>query len=941
MKKIISILLVTLLLGCSNVYAKDYSVKVGTRNDNVENYCSYPIVSANCSEKENPYHVGVGQVFHISGNNESINGYCIDPHIATPEDGTYVEIEDLSEIKEHIESLKYICSKTEGNSDLRIAAIKAYSANTGLHGSANNNVIKAYKGLLDGTTVWNTSFGQGLSAGKDVLNGALDLTGKETTADEIKFINENGKLKLITTVPGKIVLKETKYEFYINGIKQTKNEVEVKAGTYQVELKGNCKEEDKLSSDVSFVYEKEDLKGVSSSEYTIRYFKKKSNATSNQRLIACDKNESDHDCENGICTKSEKLEVVCNTEVCEEPKVEQGQNLCGDNGDTIISVTESPNKLEYIGNNCFSSLPLATEKILDHTNEYCEIRCSESYKLELPGPDAKVSNGDSEVKINAGSYFTIDTKDKMYSESTFTCYGKMNYSKYQNDISTLKGNIAKAYNNLSETATMLAIVRNLKPDDKGICTIPNKTYEIYEVENSGKLVSKPSGGKIESKEYTCDAEEIEKTKKALEEQTKKDTDALLKAVEESNKKIEERNELWKECLTWDISELNKLFEKENCSTNIEFDYSSESICDMKVVVDEAGKIKGQDVKEYKSTANKEKIYNSTCNINEDLDKCNTAGTTETYNYINQQATVKTTYKFDNDFTVEYATGKVSCEAKTGDGYSKVINGFPVSINTPQGIHEYKYTYTNIGHNFDEENSCAGRFDNLINDKNNHNCKYDVNNCDDCKVYCDPEGVCNQDVCDGECQVACVGAGCIRDVNAGFLATYKTVSLNETFNVAMLSNHDGVNFIALADNNKNYSSNESFSGTNWNNEKGIATKANINKLGETIYNAEPEYSITLTPAVISNIKKYNAEQEDSDASDAKGYLNNTLKCTNVNGTNYGQCLSTFIHNSDNKWNFNILDKKTSSDQVIVEIDGNKAVFKSYLEIPKAFEGPAWK
>ena len=215
------------------------------------------------------------------------------------------------------------------------------------------------------------------------------------------------------------------------------------------------------------------------------------------------------------------------------------------------------------------------------------------------------------------------------------------------------------------------------------------------------------------------------------------------------------------------------------------------------------------------------------------------------------------------------------------------------------------------------------------------CNYNVNNCDDCEVYCDPNGTCNNDICDGDCQVACVGAGCILDVNAGFLATYRTVSLNEPFTVATLLSAEPAKMLAMVT-ETNYSSNTDFVGSNWTNEKGNATSTKIAALGESIYDEEPEYSITLTPAVISEIKKYNAEQEDFDESDAKGYLNNTLKCTNVNGTNYGQCI---VH--DDKWDFQILDEATSADQVVVEIDGDKAVFESYKGTTKAFAGPAWK
>lgn len=946
MKKKILILILVFVLGITNVDAA-YKATSSENNMAGKDASDYPIIST--SDKGDA-HVGSGESITLNNGTNSLDAYCIDPGKGTP-DGNVEFVEgNISDISEYVEGLRMICQKTKGNEILRIALIKAYSVNSGL-GSASASIAANYEGLLAATptTKFNPMYTEGIDA-LGILKGAVESVDDDASGDIISLEPKEEKILLTTNVPGVIKLKNSAdFEMQIYGNNVTEYKVELNSGEQRIieiafKVK-NCVDGTKNQPEIIFEYEEKNLT-VGDSNIGYYVAKNSTDREALQRVITCEDDGSAHDCTDGICTKTEKVEITCDAEVCEEPEVKKGTELCGDSGDTVISVTETPNKLDYIGSKCFSDLPLATETILGHTNEYCEIRCSENYKLELPGPDSK--EGDSEVKINAGSYFTIATEDEsgnslMYDESTYTCYGKMNISKYQADLYTIKKNVADYYNTMSQAAALLAILNREKPDAEGICPAAEESYDILEVESSGKFVLKTNGAKQTFEKSTCTEETIDDAKKRQQTNLANAIQNLSTYIETANKTIEEKNAKWNECSGWSIEKLNEIYSEDKCNTEIDFKYSSEDICDSKVVVDEIDYIESSDIKTHNSTATSEKVYNGKMDISKEIDDWNKAGTTEAYSYINQQASIKTTYKFDNDFTVEYATGKVSCEANTDEGYSEVINGFPVSINSQQGLHEYEYTYTNIGHNFDVGSTCSGRFDSVINDKDNHKCLYDVNNCDDCEVYCDPEGVCTQESCDGECQVSCVGSGCIIDANAGFLATYRTVSLNETFKVAMLSSHDGVSYIALAGGDKldKYSSNKDFSGSNWDNAKGNATKANINNLGETIYNDEPEYSITLTPAVISNIKKYNAEQEDFEESDAKGYLNNTLKCTNVNGTDYGQCISTFVHNSDNKWSFKVLDEKTSSDQVIVEIDGNKAIFKSYLGDTKAFEGPAWK
>ena len=148
MKKI-GLLILIFIFGIIDVNA--YTVT--KKGFGITKACDYPIISntATC-DSDTTYRVGNGETFFIDYNGTTLNAYCIDPGAAGPKNVTE---QDISKISTHVESLKYICEKTEGNEILRQALIKAYSVQNNLgetkYATDPKGTNDAYKGLGDKT----------------------------------------------------------------------------------------------------------------------------------------------------------------------------------------------------------------------------------------------------------------------------------------------------------------------------------------------------------------------------------------------------------------------------------------------------------------------------------------------------------------------------------------------------------------------------------------------------------------------------------------------------------------------------------------------------------------------------------------------------------------------------------------------------------------------
>lgn len=256
--------------------------------------------------------------------------------------------------------------------------------------------------------------------------------------------------------------------------------------------------------------------------------------------------------------------------------------------------------------------------------------------------------------------------------------------------------------------------------------------------------------------------------------------------------------------------------------------------------------------------------------------------------------VTTTYQFQNKFCSPFDEEQevyyLTSEKESCNGI--ILEGFPVSLYTPQGEYSYRYEYSGIGYLFDDASAgnCVGRLEPFIDvdsESYDNTCVYNVNNCRGCDVRCinkDGEfGKCDPSYCDdNRCKVTCVGGGCIFDVGAGFLATYRTISLANPFPIAY-NNFDFAFNNLLAYNTP--SPTKYFPTSNWKTTKGDKIKAEIASNGEKIYDGEPEYSVKLTPGDIKDIQEYN--KNNSDYTTKKD-----LSCSIKDGA-YTVCTSKFI------------------------------------------------
>jgi len=272
-----------------------------------------------------------------------------------------------------------------------------------------------------------------------------------------------------------------------------------------------------------------------------------------------------------------------------------------------------------------------------------------------------------------------------------------------------------------------------------------------------------------------------------------------------------------------------------------------------------------------------------------------------------------TYKPENKFSTytPYGTVKIKYDKCNGNDclWTRLPEtALPVSLITKTGVFPFKFTFSNIGQSnqdsslgrlMGEPTSIITEYNKLSDglkcqvDKNvtatvdgGYVCHY-LNNCDDCDFTCDDDNNCKFDEpdCIGDkCILTC--ENCIFDGEKNTFS-YRTVSLNKLF-----------------PNERTDSS--SF---NWNTtDKGKLTKAEIEEKGESIYET-PEYSYTLTPTNLKNIRDYNdraGSYSNNKTPDLVNGNDSAIYCENItlNGKEYNvKCKSRFldlIENSGNKY-----------------------------------------
>lgn len=295
---------------------------------------------------------------------------------------------------------------------------------------------------------------------------------------------------------------------------------------------------------------------------------------------------------------------------------------------------------------------------------------------------------------------------------------------------------------------------------------------------------------------------------------------------------------------------------------------------------------------------------------EDEKRCHTEDRSYYYNisdadYLKKTSKNEVSYVPSTLFYNVYPSGEI-VDRDEGESRKDTValeNKLPVSLSTERGIYKYTVNMGNLGEYYDQPQD--GNLGRLIDGEDSGNnpvinkqdytdyvneegyveyaCSYLVNMgiTDADTIICDFDTICTGDdciadcigpncdyECDGEdCIADCIGAGCIYDVDAGSSMIERVVSLNNLF-------PNGT---------------DSY---NWNrdeNEKAATTIDEIQEAGNSVYDADPILSVTITPDVNRAIKAYNDEHEGSNG----GYSNSTLDCYDLGGYQEIACYSSFI------------------------------------------------
>ncbi len=629
--------------------------------------------------------------------------------------------------------------------------------------------------------------------------------------------------------------------------------------------------------------------------------------------------------------------------------------------DCPVGITE-----DYAGNDLDATKQFVKGTYMDKGNllSLCPIKCIEDFSMQLPGPDSKISRDDS-VMINAGTFFTIDDgEEKIKSSSTISCFNDPSINNYNDYILTQRRTIMDAYNsyakndlysNMGECSVnaISGCSSQCTPDgwyddlDRPILDSEGNPTGKYEQEcreytytctasvtgSSSKWLYELVGDKFSSKpnrdtisaesdgEYYDQSSAISAAKEACNtkvgikkgEYSQYDENWLKGIIRDPLTKIDQAKIYWKDvCLGWNISSLP--LDDPTCpSNNMTFNWTDGEGTHSVTLSGNAGTPTGK--KQNRKDEKSKNINGGTC----DQNGCKDAyEETNYYKTEMQKISISTSYTFNNCFCVDNNNNvtpldscKSSCSEEIGE-YK--IKGFYVSPQSEYAIYEYWYDYSNdIGYDFsgDKGKVRCGRIKKVIDSAYYpssswspiNTCYYSVNGCDGCEFECDKDG-CNigQKTCDRLCRVACVGGGCILDANAGFLATYRTISLNNFLagrTNSIITAPDVTTLLAYNDTSLNsllaieaappvnslVSSTNNFSiyKSNWSTDKGKMAAGKITNEGEKIYDGKPEYSFKLTPGNITKIKEYN-----------KGKLYNSMDTLNCEfSENYYQCTSSFI------------------------------------------------
>lgn len=311
-----------------------------------------------------------------------------------------------------------------------------------------------------------------------------------------------------------------------------------------------------------------------------------------------------------------------------------------------------------------------------------------------------------------------------------------------------------------------------------------------------------------------------------------------------------------------------------------------------------------------------------------------------------------TYISGNEFSTytQYGTiklGYAGCNGRDCLLTDLPEGSLPISLITETGVFPFTFTFSHIGQSnsgnstgrlIGSTNSviikyqdlpasmkCSGDVDASVD--GGYVCHY-LNNCtgDDCDFICEDDDDCTFTVCDeGECIITC--ENCIFDGGKA-VYSYRTVTLNDLF--------------------PNGSSGRSY---NWNSAKGRATIEAIEADGDEIYQT-PQYSYTLSPTNMRNIREYNdLAGSFTNSNIPEEYASrvgnsNAIYCEHYefNGLNYNiNCRSSFLDLIDESGRTFATDvtRVTQDDDAFELFDQNRCSTGTYGSGDCEYVGPSWR
>lgn len=630
-------------------------------------------------------------------------------------------------------------------------------------------------------------------------------------------------------------------------------------------------------------------------------------------------------------------------------------------------------------------------------NDYCKVYCKEKYTFNVP--TAKITR--------SGGYFTLSTtingeRDCYVASADETAAREgagIDTVKFKADLIEKSHAVIDAYNEYSkwkaaaekdsDSTKIQNSEQTYSSGTQGVkchsghssATQYFKDWEYIKYSYSG-VASKELDSYRSGSCHECNC--TEGTNKDSEHKSNRDTayGDLKAKLAELNEIIQQYNSCSGAVDNSTLDALTSSLTTQRATSNNDTSWSNNMQFDPKVTFkyNEAYKdqINGEFVQKSKTTGGSETYCSGNINDNYICDNggsssvqttttntviCNTNGcqpvtvNISSANFVQKTKEASATYEPDHDFATytPYGTIKFKNSACKGNDclWSKLPeNALPVSMITKTGVFPFVINFSNIGQ--DNKTGALGRLmgastsvlteydkldDNVrcpkgstsetMSQNAGYVCHY-LTNCDNCKFTCTDKNDCKfiQRECTGEnCTLTC--KNCLFDGKTNNF-TYRTVSVN------------------------NLNPNTRSLGYNWSNVKGEATKKEIETTSDTIYE-KPQYSYTLTPTNLKNIRDYNddagsytnAEVPNSVSAKVDGNASLYCETMDYNGVSNGvtyKCRSRFLDLIEKT------GKKYSTSSYRITSDSNEGTdaYESFDKCSSGYGngnckyiGPSWR